>query len=153
MANFRTYLNRVLGKLWKKQLDYIITGECGCTKLCRIYYADPEKIVDCDKYGDTRTIYGYQKECNYDMVYEDISLAVLTDSKKFINTHKLISRADGAAQTICDKETFVKLKQSVFVILDYSENGLMQNKFVRNSDGESLGFVPNQYYSLMWKKV
>lgn len=81
-----------------------------------------------------------------------ISLAVIFDTKYFINNNKLINIPDGSIQTICSINLISQIRNANDLIVDTDIQPYGQYIYERASDPEPAGFGSSRYIFTMWKR-
>lgn len=80
-----------------------------------------------------------------------ISLAVIFDSKYFINNNKVLNVPDGSIQTICPITFITQIRNANDLVVDTSTDPYGSRIYQRASEPELAGFGSSRYIITLWK--
>ena len=80
------------------------------------------------------------------------NLAVIFDSKYFLNANKLINIPDGTIQTLCSIYLISHIRNANDMIVDTKIQNYGQYIYQRDSDPEPAGLGDNKYIITLWKR-
>jgi hypothetical protein len=163
---------RNLQSIYNQQMDLLLSST-GLTTKCELNFGTTKKEVcpNCiydpglkkssNKYKNGGPIpftlgqlcpYCYGVGWSGEEKSETVYLAVISDSKKWINPPINIAIADNMIQTICKRDLYYSIKQCKDMTVIFNENGDNPN-YNLYADPTPAGLGDNNYILAMWKNV
>lgn len=162
-----------LQKLYNKQMDLVLS-QTGLTTKCQLNFGITNKNVcpncifdnnlkkSANKYKNGGPIaFNLGQLCPYcngvgtygETNTKTIYLAIISDSKKWINAPINIAIPDGSIQSICSNEYFDDFKQCQNLTVLYYGSSRKNPQYTLYSEPNHIGLGDNNYISAIWKNV
>lgn len=173
MTNFNNFLSPTFKKLFDDAIDAIIDKN-GLTVPCKIKYAGQQNSTYCNNcifdpisrlssniYNNTGpSPFVENSICPVCMGMgmtdsdssETINLAVIFDSKYWLNQNKYLNVPDGTVQTICLSSLLPKIRNANEIIFDTNIEKYGNYIYQRMGDPEPAGLSNHRYIITMWKR-